>query len=134
MSGDRNSEALRKIRKRRVGKLEAIYASVPSIDCKGLCHDQCTLIPMTPIEAGRMSLPTVAPESIACPILKDGRCSQYRNRPLICRLFGVVEGMPCPHGCAAERVLSDRESHRLIAAVNEVGGREIVTTHGRRAF
>lgn len=34
-----------------------------------------------------------------CHLLKDGRCSIYADRPLLCRLFGAVPKMACPFGC-----------------------------------
>jgi hypothetical protein len=37
-----------------------------------------------------------------CPALKDGRCSVYDVRPTLCRLWGVVEDMPCPWGCVPD--------------------------------
>ncbi|MFG1709158.1 hypothetical protein ACFLIM_38800 [Nonomuraea sp. M3C6] len=36
-------------------------------------------------------------------------------RPLICRLWGATEGMPCEHGCVPERGrLTDAEAQLLI--------------------
>ena len=32
---------------------------------------------------------------LTCPMLKDNKCSIYHKRPLICRLYGVVENMKC---------------------------------------
>lgn len=51
-----------------------------------------------------------------CALLRrDGACSVYVDRPLICRLWGVVETMPCPFGCRPERWLSEQEALELAA-------------------
>ncbi len=41
------------------------------------------------------------PNGDFCPYLKDRRCSIYDARPLICRHFGIEEGL-CPHGCEVD--------------------------------
>jgi Fe-S-cluster containining protein len=37
---------------------------------------------------------------VACPFrdVELGRCAVYPARPLVCRLFGHVEWLPCPSG------------------------------------
>jgi len=118
--------------------LREIYASVPDPGCKGLCADECSTIPVFPFEleqleaaAGR-KLPTLeAGDKIGglllgtqigqtCPLLVLGRCSVYEHRPLICRAFGSVEGLLCPHGCRpAELVPTDvqYENFEKVAAL-----------------
>lgn len=34
-------------------KLEKLYSKIPEVDCRGLCHDSCTLIPAAKIEIKR---------------------------------------------------------------------------------
>src|SRR2546429_6087610 len=48
-------------------------------------------------------------------MLRNGRCTVYEVRPMICRLWGMVEGMQCPHGCVPEggHLTEDRKSTRL---------------------
>jgi Fe-S-cluster containining protein len=99
--------------------LERIYRAVPSTNCKGLCTDYCGPIEMSATERDRIAargvvippgvelINTVVENDLgiaglACPALVDGRCSVYEDRPLICRLWGVVESMPCPYGCEPE--------------------------------
>jgi uncharacterized protein len=119
---------LTKSKKLRV--LREIYASIPSPGCKGLCADACTTIPVFPIEreqleqaAGRRlpSIPAPGTDDIGaatlmgdevgapCPLLVMGRCSAYEQRPLICRAFGSVEGLRCPHGCRPAELVTDEE-------------------------
>lgn len=51
-----------------------------------------------------------------CPLFDKGTgaCSAYRDRPLLCRLWGVVEKLRCPHGCEPERMLSNVESAAML--------------------
>lgn len=48
-----------------------------------------------------------------CPLLKNGRCTVHPNRPLICRLYGVVPEMTCPYGCRPDRWLTPDEVENL---------------------
>jgi hypothetical protein len=104
--------------------LEQIYADVPAIDCQGLCHESCgPIIVDKPerdsiqrrhgVEVGRLAW-----DCPALTLLK--RCGVYEDRPLICRLWGVVESMPCEWGCRPERYLTDAEGFALLARVREV--------------
>jgi hypothetical protein len=104
-----------KTKKLRV--LQEIYASIPSAGCKGLCADQCTTVPVFAFELEQLEaatgrkLPTISGGDeiggmllgseigAPCPLLVLGRCSAYDHRPLICRAYGSVDGLRCPHGC-----------------------------------
>ena len=56
-----------------------------------------------------------------CTLLDvHGACSVYAYRPLICRLWGTVKRMQCPHGCEPERWLSDEEAHEMIQEVERI--------------
>ena len=55
----------------------------------------------------------------------DRRCAVYEVRPMICRLWGLVERMPCPFGCRPEGgLLSDEEGARLLREANRIGGED----------
>jgi Fe-S-cluster containining protein len=124
-------------------KLEEIYASLPGVMCKGLCHDSCGVIPIAPIERENMAEytgkkvkcdPTIViglhskhrvlrpkDDELNCPYLKDKRCSIHPARPLVCRMYGVVSGMPCPHGCVSTmKPLTNEEAHDIIEAVANI--------------
>jgi hypothetical protein len=93
------------------GRLHALYARVPAIECKGLCHDACGPILMSQQEARTIGHPNDMGDW-ECPKLSPlGTCSVYEDRPMVCRLWGVVESMPCPHGCVPERWLTHDEGH-----------------------
>ncbi len=123
---------------KRLRVLREVYARVPSAGCKGLCADQCTIVPVFPAEMERLSevagrpLPTTSFSTLTemsgavglgelgkpCPLLVADRCSAYDDRPLICRAYGAVEGIPCPHGCAPDFGLqSDAEHFGLMRIV-----------------
>jgi Fe-S-cluster containining protein len=52
-----------------------------------------------------------------------GRCAVYGIRPMVCRLWGLVEGMPCPHGCRPDGgLLPDTEGRRLLIEAERIGG------------
>lgn len=86
-----------------------VYAQVPDVACKGLCADYCGPIGCSAAEADAMRedgvlLPSIRLHPVqgvyTCSHLTDaGRCAIYAHRPLICRLFGAVRRMRCPHGC-----------------------------------
>ena len=110
-----------------------LYSQIPSIDCKGLCHDSCGMVPMTEFEWKRMvarhgKVPGVrkVDESDGrpwCPFLTpDNRCQHHDIRPVLCRAWGVTEGMPCVHGCLPAKMLTDDEAKQLLAVADRIGG------------
>lgn len=121
-------------------QLEALYAQVPEVGCKGLCTDACGPIDGGHREKVRMAragvkLPphTVAlkimyttPGNYQCPALKDGQCSTYAARPMVCRIWAASEDLPCPYGCAPEdgRLLTSAESQALLDAARKAGTSE----------
>lgn len=106
--------------------LDALYAEVPAIACKGLCQNSCGPVMMSRVEWERIVKRVGhAPHGRAdlnCPLLTAvGRCKVYGARPMVCRLWGVVESMPCHHGCEPERTLTDQEGYDLLARARELG-------------
>jgi len=108
-----------------VSGLNLLYAQVPSISsCTGRCAASCG--PINGIygdaEAERIlrrmrGLPE-AREDGSCSMLNVfGRCDIYEDRPMICRLWGATEKMPCVFGCEPdEPMLSADEGRELLAA------------------
>jgi len=104
--------------------LERIYRAVPTVECKGLCTDSCGPIPMSRTERMRIEdqgvdIPDpatfIANGDTHCVALVDGRCTVHEQKPLICRLWGAVESMPCPHGCeVTPGLLMDTGAQSLI--------------------
>lgn len=69
-----------------------------------------------------------------CPALTaDERCGVYEVRPMVCRLWGAAEPMPCPWGCRpAGGLLPAAESDRLMVQSLVVGGSQGETWPSRR--
>ena len=133
--------------------LAAIYATIPPIDCKGLCARSCgpviaeiaeakaagasydvldltgelrTVTPKTAMAeimltafAGRRLAAFRFDRKLRCNLLHLGRCTAHANRPAVCRLWGVVDSMPCLWGCVPERMLTHEEGQAILAAVRE---------------
>lgn len=122
--------------KSKYRKLEALYREIPDIDCKGLCHESCTIIPAAKIEIKRARERTggnpfnpaaylkemqqsliETPKIPKCKSLSDGKCTMYNIRPAICRLYGVAEGLECHYGCKPKTQISKKNAHDLIRKV-----------------
>lgn len=111
-------------------KLDKIYKKLPKLNCKGKCTDACSLIRVGKYERERITkmlgndpfIPTDGFLEViqkpqcewACKLLKDGKCTIYSLRPLICRLFGLVKKMQCPFGCMPEKWLTDKEASEFL--------------------
>lgn len=126
-------------------ELDAIYRRLPRINCKGKCAGSCGPIMMERVEADNIRrtvgdklavtpAPTTGetvvivtnydPKCGNCPMLQNKRCSVYDQRPLICRLWGMVKKMRCPFGCRPTRWVSDAEAKVLFEAVADLSKRE----------
>lgn len=120
-------------------EIQRLYEQVPHIDCQGKCHRSCGPITLSDVEREHLaSLGAVIPiiplreyremllgdrEPVWCSALGPFKnCTVYEDRPLICRLWGVTEGLPCPWGCTPERVLSNEEARHLIDESQRIGG------------
>lgn len=123
-----------------VQQLEALYAQIPSVVCQGHCHEACGPLGMSHVEWIRVKraspLRLAEAKQITCPLLKRGRCTVYAVRPMICRLWGVAENMPCFAGCRPERYLTIAEADALMAAAEALSqqlypGQEPKTMHTR---
>jgi len=112
-------------------QLDALYAELPTIDCRGQCHDSCTAIAMTPPERRRIADRglDIAPTGnvnggLTCnalTILK--RCSVYDVRPLICRLWGLTKVLNCSYGCVPEGGwLTEEQAYEYIARAEDIAG------------
>jgi Fe-S-cluster containining protein len=121
------------MKRKSLAKLEALYKRIPKVECKGLCHQSCTLIPAADIESKRakerlhynpfqpakdaMEI-TKTGKIPSCRALKDNRCSIYHIRPAICRLYAAAEGLDCPFGCQPkEAKISKQEAYNLIREI-----------------
>jgi hypothetical protein len=109
-------------------RLEELYAKLPKIDCQGYCHHSCGPLAMSLREQQRIE--EAAGERPECPpggycsmLTDDKRCSVYEIRPMVCRLWGLVEQMPCRFGCVPEGgLMSDEEGRQWLAEADAIGG------------
>lgn len=102
---------------RAKAQLDKLYRELPTINCRRECSSSCGPVDMSRVEWERIvkklgyeprkSMPRTSeeaarPGALSCPMLRSGLCSVYHVRPLICRLWGVAEGLECPWGCTPE--------------------------------
>lgn len=129
--------------------IDAIYAALPRMECKGLCQACCTTFGMTGLEKKRIEAvvgqfktkrvmvraeaskhipglpgPRLGIHDVleckVCPFLKEGRCSVYDIRPAICRMWGLTMQTKCQHGCQPERYLTEQEAFEFMSTVQRL--------------
>jgi Fe-S-cluster containining protein len=113
-------------------KLQKIYDGLPTIDCQRKCgFSNCGPVKALKIEnrniiegTGRaLQFPLVQIGELTCPHLSEqGDCTIYEFRPIICRLFGLVDerNMKCPWGCVPSRWLSKEEGGQIMRQVYDL--------------
>lgn len=123
--------------------LDAAYATLPAMECKGKCWDSCGPIAMTEPERRRIAGRGVR---IADGRMADGpavcvaltmlrRCGVYDIRPAICRLWGMVPSLRCNFGCVPEGgLLSERDGYELLARIHEIAGQHAEAAQLRALF
>ena len=118
-------------------ELQKLYDRIPAIpDCDRRCWTSCGPINMADRErqkirqAGYRITPyrqaMAEADTYYCEALAgDKRCAVYDLRPMVCRLWGAVESLPCVHGCVPEGgFLPDAEGYWLIGESMRIGGGE----------
>jgi Fe-S-cluster containining protein len=127
-------------------RLDAVYARLPTIECRRRCAIACGPILATDLEARRLQAtthvkprtvlrvladgpPSTAHERERCIYLHNERdCSAYAVRPLICRVFGLVRQLSCPHGCIPSSWLTDLEFVAIAREVERLDGSRLLRT------
>jgi Fe-S-cluster containining protein len=124
----------RRTNRSAIAKLDAIYATLPTVACRGLCAVACGPIPMSTLEAERLRKADRARRAVAirndltCIYLTPAnRCGVYPVRPLICRIWGCVKRMSCMHGCIPDRWMSDHEFVEVAQRIERIGGPIVVS-------
>lgn len=121
----------------RIQQLKDIYSRLPALNCAGLCHGSCGPIALSALEAKRaykagnvlLGLKFLRPDATLlqpCKALDQETklCTIYDVRPLICRLYGMAEGLRCEHGCVPEREVTKEEARALLQEVMALGGEQ----------
>lgn len=117
----------------RIAVLRKLYATLPTLECKGLCSSSCqTRIDMSLAERARIEAIRGKPipewmrdeRGLPCPLLHNHRCSVYSVRPMVCRIWGTAAHpkFRCPHGCQPDRWLTDVDVITLLMDSYEAGG------------
>ena len=99
--------------------VKELYKKIPKFECAKGCNKCCGIVPVVPQEAKNLNLKNVKllPHSgLTCKFTSKNGCTVYENRPLLCRLFGVVQTMACTCGGKPERLLTSEEENQLIQA------------------
>jgi Fe-S-cluster containining protein len=94
-----------------------LYKKIPSFQCIEGCTDCCGPVPWTKWELARAGLDAPPPErdDKKCPFSLAGGCDIHARRPLMCRIFGTVEDLKCPHGKGPLQLLSLADGHGIVA-------------------
>lgn len=106
-------------------QLHKIYDLIPKIYCKGLCKENCTVIGghkgEFDIIKEKYGIVAKCNDDLSCNFLtKEGRCSVYEDRPNICRIFGVAEGLECKYGCVREGILTQEQVMMLTLMIGNL--------------
>jgi hypothetical protein len=117
--------------------MRALWDTIPDAGCLGACQASCGPIGATPLEYSLLNRHSLVPfpsineqfdafrldhQSYHCPLLVDGICTAYQDRPTICRLWGSEETMPCPWGCKPRRPLTHEEGSEILQRSLDIGG------------
>jgi len=99
--------------------VKELYKKIPNFECTKGCSECCGIVPIVPQEAKNLNLKNtnVLPfTGLTCKYSSKNGCTVYENRPLLCRLYGVVPKMACTCGGKPERFLSSEEENQLMQA------------------
>lgn len=98
-----------------------IYDMIPTFECIDGCTDCCGIVPFSGFEWEQLKPDEIKTKSFAeiienpaCPFIEDGKhCGIYEKRPLMCRIYGTIENLKCPHDKKPLKFLT-REQERYI--------------------
>ena len=79
--------------------LMIVRSLIPAFECLPGCTDCCGPVPRAGIEWDRIRDKRAA-TGLTCPYASKQGCTVYKERPILCRLFGASEEvrLQCPHG------------------------------------
>ncbi len=100
-----------------------LYADIPGFECIEGCTDCCGPVPWSTHELRQAGLTTPPQERAdnACVFSLAGSCGIHEARPLMCRLYGAVEDLRCPHGRGPLQLLSSEQGHEIVRRYKFVG-------------
>ncbi len=120
--------------------LDALYATLPNIECRGKCHDSCGPIAMSSAERRRLAEQgvrisvTVGAHGLRCTALTLlNRCGCYGLRPAICRIWGLTRALQCSYGCVPDGGwLTEVQAYEFLAKVADLSGETAQAERFRR--
>lgn len=95
--------------------IKFIRKRIPPVKCKENCSDCChDLILFSDWEWDQIKDKRIA-TSCCCPYLNtENRCDIYEQRPIICRLYGVNDGiLKCKNGIIPYKPLQSKKEAKL---------------------
>lgn len=117
-----------------IAELKKLHDQIPSFKCIKGCTDCCGPVFMTELELSLIGFQRI-PHSTKCPYAQKGGCSIYDRRPIICRLFGVVNDkfLTCSFGKGPALKL-DNDTSRWILTKSQLisakaGYPKVIQTH-----
>lgn len=101
-----------------------LYARIPRFTCIEGCTDCCGPVPWSSHELAAAGLAAPPPERAdkQCQFALKGGCDIHERRPLMCRLFGTVEDLKCPHGRGPLQLLSAEDGHAIVRRYKRMVG------------
>lgn len=94
--------------------IKKLRAAIPEMKCKITCSDCCGPVFFTQWEWEQVKNKKKA-TSLHCPYETPAGCEIYKDRPIMCRLFGQIDTkiMLCPHGYKPDRLLSEKKGAQI---------------------
>jgi len=99
--------------------IKYIRKRIPVFECILGCTDCCGPVPFSKWGWSQIRDKRDA-TSIICPYVTEVGCAIYSQRPILCRLFGTVFGMRCPHGRGPKNLLSSERERELMALYSKI--------------
>lgn len=103
--------------------VKALRKKIPSFKCLDGCSACCGPTVFSGQEWARIQDKRRA-TSLTCPYAGTNGCEIYKDRPILCRLFGTVERMKCPHGCGPKKLLTAKEESEIRQAYGKILAQE----------
>jgi hypothetical protein len=110
-------------KQRAIKKLKNLYERIPKVDCKRQCNQCCGPVVWSRLEWDRLPEELKKTQTtLTCPYLQfNGKCEVYEYRPLVCRLFAVVERMRCPY-VVPEKMLTTEAENEILKEYSAIVG------------
>lgn len=99
-------------------QLKQLYDRIPTFVCEPGCNDCCGPVAMSKTERKKIGLDssiTPVDSTMTCKFYTHSCCSIYKDRPLLCRLFGTTEKLKCPKR-GPEKLLTQEQEDEIMKA------------------